>query len=54
VLADQLYGSGANRNYLKERGIRFGGKALGRPLKKTAENVEQIRQQKRGLIVSSW
>jgi IS5 family transposase len=44
VLADQLYGSRENRKYLKERGIRFGGKPLGRPRKVTTENTEGIKQ----------
>ena len=44
VLADQLYGSRENRTYLKERGIRFGGKPLGRPRKVTTENADDIKQ----------
>ena len=44
VLADQLYGSRENRKYLKERGIRFGGKPLGRPKKITTENAEDIKR----------
>ncbi len=47
VLGDQLYGSRENRKYLKENGIRFGGKALGRPPKKTAENAEHLEQMKK-------
>jgi len=47
VLADQLYGSRDNRKYLKEKGIRFGGKALGRPPKQTTENTEKIRAMKK-------
>ena len=43
VLADQLYGSRENRKYLKEKGVRFGGKALGRPPKKTPENAERLQ-----------
>ena len=43
VLADQLYGSRENRTYLKERGIRFGGKSLGRPRKLTTENAEEVK-----------
>jgi hypothetical protein len=31
VSADRIFGSRENRRYLKERGIRFVGKALGRP-----------------------
>lgn len=53
VLADQLYGSRENRNYLKENGIRFGGKALGRPPKQTSENAEKIRKMKEQRIKDS-
>lgn len=53
VLGDQLYGSRENRTYLKERGIRFGGKALGRPKKKTSENAEQLRLEKQQRIQDS-
>jgi hypothetical protein len=47
VLADQIYGSRENRRYLKERNIRFAGKALGRPKKETNENRNQLREEKR-------
>lgn len=53
VLADQLYGSRENRNYLKERGIRFGGKPLGRPPKQTAENAERLEHQRKQRIQDS-
>ena len=53
VLGDQLYGSRENRKYLKENGIRFGGKALGRPPKKTAENAEHLEQMKKQRIQDS-
>jgi len=53
VLADQLYGSRENRNYLKERGIRFGGKPLGRPPKQTAENAERLQNQRQQRIQDS-
>lgn len=44
VLGDTIYGSRANRRYLKERGIRFAGKPLGRPIKITEANrAEQKR-----------
>ena len=46
VLADGIYGTRVNRNYMKERCIRFGGKPLGRPRKRTVENAEQIKQEK--------
>jgi hypothetical protein len=46
VLADPLYGTRANRDYLKQRGIRFAGKPLGRPKQVTDENREQLKQAK--------
>lgn len=53
VLADQLYGSRENRKYLKENGIRFGGKALGRPPKQSDENAERICKMKMQRILDS-
>lgn len=53
VLADQLYGTRENRKYLKEKGIRFGGKALGRPPKQTAENADRLKQIKEQRIQDS-
>jgi len=53
VLADQLYGSRENRKYLKEKGIRFGGKALGRPPKQSAENAEKMRKMREQRIQDS-
>ncbi|OAI21292.1 transposase [Methylomonas lenta] len=46
VMADQLYGTRANREYLKQRGIRFAGKPLGRPKQENEENREQLKQAK--------
>ena len=46
VLADPLYGTRANRDYLKQRSIRFAGKPLGRPKQITDENREQLKQAK--------
>ncbi len=46
VLADGIYGTRDNRNYQKEKGIRFGGKALGRPRKQTELNAEAIKKAK--------
>ena len=45
VIGDPLYGSRKNRSYLKERKIRFSGKALGRPKKETKENQQQLRDE---------
>jgi len=53
VLADQLYGSRENRKYLKENGIRFGGKALGRPPKKTPENAERLQRERQQRVLDS-
>lgn len=53
VLADQLYGSRENRKYLKENGIRFGGKALGRPPKKTPENAERLQRERQQRFLDS-
>ncbi|MBF0371210.1 MAG: IS5 family transposase [Magnetococcales bacterium] len=47
VLADGIYGTRDNRRYCKDRGIRFGGKPLGRPKKVTAANKEEVRKEKR-------
>jgi len=46
VIADPLYGTRANRDYLKQRGIHFSGKPLGRPKQVTHENREQLKQLK--------
>ncbi len=46
VLADGIYGTRANRKYMKKYNIRFGGKPLGRPRKQTAVNAEQLKQEK--------
>ena len=47
VLADGIYGTRKNRRYCKKRGIRFGGKPLGRPKKATEANREVIREEKK-------
>ena len=45
LLADPLYGTRENRDYLKEKGIRFAGKPLGRPPKmSSAEDTINRRQ----------
>lgn len=46
VLADPLYGTRENRQYLKQLGIHFAGKPLGRAKKVTEENREALKQQK--------
>jgi len=35
-----------NRNYLKEKGIHYAGKPLGRPKKETEENKAQLKREK--------
>ena len=45
VLADTIYGTRANRRYLKQKNIRFAGKPLGRPKKVTDANREILKQQ---------
>ena len=46
VLADTIYGTRKNRKFMKEKGIRFAGKPLGRPKKQTEENKKQLRAEK--------
>ena len=45
VLGDTIYGSRDNRRYLKNRGIRFAGKPLGRPKQVTEENQVELKRQ---------
>jgi len=47
VHADGIYGTRDNRKWLKDHGIRFAGKPLGRPRKVTEENKVEISQIKR-------
>lgn len=47
VLADPIYGTRSNRKYLKEKGIRYGGKPLGRPKKETEVNKVKLQQEKK-------
>lgn len=46
LLADTIYGTRANRKYLKSKEIRFGGKPLGRPKKLTESNREELIKEK--------
>ena len=46
VLGDPIYGTRENRRYLKQRGIRFAGKPLGRPKKVTAANRDELKRLK--------
>ena len=45
-VADPVYGTQKNRAYLKNKGIRYAGKALGRPKKVTEQNREQLKWDK--------
>ena len=46
VHADGIYGTRANRAYLKSRGIRFSGKPLGRPPKETELNKRELKEKR--------
>ncbi|RLJ17275.1 IS5 family transposase [bacterium endosymbiont of Escarpia laminata] len=46
ILGDPVYGTRENRRYLKQHGIRFAGKPLGRPKKVTEANREELKQLK--------
>lgn len=50
VHADHIYGTRENRLYLKNRGIRYFGKSLGRPPKLTKSQKKELR---RGLAIRS-
>ena len=44
VITDKIYGTHANRSWLKERNIRFSGKPLGRPQKQTLTPYQKRKQ----------
>ena len=46
VLADPLYGTRENRKFLKEKGIEFAGKPLGRPPKMASAESNISRRQR--------
>lgn len=46
VITDKIYGTQKNRLWLKERGIRFSGKPLGRPTKETLSPYQKRKQKK--------
>jgi hypothetical protein len=51
VIADGIYGTCENRKYLKENGIRFSGKKLGRPPKEidaVTRELERLRVLEQG------
>lgn len=45
VHVDKIYGTRANRQYLKERGIHFSGKPLGRPPKLSAQQKRELKKE---------
>ena len=47
VHADPVYGTRENRKYLKDKGILYAGKPLGRPPKVTEQNAQALKQAKR-------
>ena len=47
VMADNIYGTKENRKLLKELGIRFSGKPLGRPKKETEDNKKILRAERK-------
>jgi IS5 family transposase len=46
VVANLVFGTQKNRTYLKDKGIRYACKALGRPKKETEQNREQLKRDK--------
>lgn len=46
VIADAIYGTRPNRSWLKERGIRFVGKALGRPSQQSQTAYQKRKHRK--------
>ena len=44
VITDKIYGTRENRLWLKERGIRFSGKPLGRPPKEALSKYQKRKQ----------
>jgi hypothetical protein len=47
ILADTIYGTKENREFMKTNGIRFAGKPLGRPKKQTEENKKELVSERR-------
>jgi hypothetical protein len=46
VITDKIYGTRENRNWMKERGIRFSGKPLGRPPNEPLSPYQKRKQKK--------
>ena len=47
VHADKIYGTRANRAYLKSKDIRFSGASLGRPSKETPQNALLLKEKRK-------
>lgn len=47
VVADPIYGTLENRKWLKGKGIHHAGKPLGRPIKETTDNKEELTKLKK-------
>ncbi len=47
VHADKIYGTRANRAYLKSKDIRFSGASLGRPPKETPQNALLLKEKRK-------
>lgn len=47
VITDQIYGTRENRKYLKERGIRYSGRPLGRPPAENEAHAAETRAEKK-------
>ena len=48
VSADQIFGNRANRKFMKDNGIRFIGKALGRPVAMSSKEKKALQKEMRG------
>jgi len=46
ILADTIYGTKENREFMKTKGIRFAGKPLGRPKKQTEDNKKELTSER--------
>ncbi|RPJ74992.1 MAG: IS5 family transposase [Alphaproteobacteria bacterium] len=46
ILADTIYGTKENREFMKIKGIRFAGKPLGRPKKQTEDNKKELASER--------
>ena len=54
VIADKIYGTRENRNWLTQLGIRYSGKPLGRPTKKVRRLIREAGQEKKMESVITW